>query len=153
PSRLRLISGRTCSAGKRRTRRPAVSRGSLAREERGGRMRALALRDQRRRRPTQMILGAAIAISSGMSAGSAGAAETVAATVSGLPFAPRVEHSLRVGTHGASIRFQAPRTGRLSVVHTLWRRSGRGCHVALHAPAIGAGIGPALVSAPVPDDT
>jgi hypothetical protein len=98
-----------------------------------------------------VILTAAMAAPLGVVSAWAGSGETgVAATVSGLPFSPRVERSVRVGARGTAIRFEGPASGRLATVHTLWRRPSRGCRIALRPEGNGL-LGDVLATASVPD--
>ncbi len=101
---------------------------------------------QQRGRAKRTFLVAATVALLGASSARAASEGGVVPTLSGLPYTPRVEGSLRVGRHGAAIRFASPTNASLAMVHVLWKRPSEGCRVALQENG-----GAALASASVPD--
>src|SRR5580765_1600605 len=71
----------------------------------------------------------------------------LAPTISGFTAMPVSDRSMRV-RDGVAIRFRAPATADVAAIHTWWRRSPDGCHIALHEDADGlpgAGLGAAAL--------
>jgi hypothetical protein len=78
-------------------------------------------------------------------------APALAPTVSGYTSAPVTDRSARVSEGGIGIRFRAPVTGSLAVLHTYWRVASDGCQAFLQEDADGA-PGAIVAAVPVPAD-